>query len=97
MEHGAVVMLYKCDPPCPDAVEQLRKIRDSLPSDPMCSANIRVRVVIAPDPLIDVPFAAASWGWTYKAQCVDVPTLTEFAREHIAQSPENICAEGRTF
>lgn len=97
MEHGAVVLLYKCDQACPAIVDELRKIRESMPADPLCAPDVRTRVILAPAPDLDVPVAAAAWGWTYKAQCVDVPTLTEFAREHYAQSPENICSQGREF
>jgi hypothetical protein len=49
-----------------------------------------------PDPLIDVPIAAASWGWTYRAQCLDVPSLTQFAKERVAQGTEDTCAAGQT-
>lgn len=97
LEHGAVLLLYKCDPACPAIVDELRKIRDALPSDPLCAPDVRVRVILAPDPDLDVPVAAAAWGWTYKAQCVDVPTLTQFARDHYAQGPENVCSQGRAF
>lgn len=97
MEHGAVVLFYKCDQPCPAVVDGLRHVRDAITTDPTCSPDIRVRVVIAPDPLLDVPVAAAAWGWTYKAQCVDEPTLIQFTRDHYAQSPENSCAAGETF
>lgn len=97
MEHGAVVLLYKCEGACPAVVDELRKIRDALPADPLCAPETRVRVVIAPDPELDVPVAAAAWGWTYKAQCVDAPTLGAFARDHYAQGPENTCSAGRTF
>ena len=50
LEHGAVALLYKCDPAtdaCKPTIEALRKIRDSLATDPMCDPSIRVRVVIA--------------------------------------------------
>jgi len=96
MEHGAVVMLYKCDPgpACDAIVAGLRQVRDSLPTDPLCDPSIRVRVVIAPDPGLDVPVAAATWGWTYKAQCLDLPTLEDFAKAHIDQGTENLCAPG---
>jgi hypothetical protein len=99
MEHGAVLLLYKCDqPPCTAVVEQLRKVRDAVPNEAVCSPEIRARVIIAQDPLLDVPVAAASWGWTYKAQCVDLPTLTQFAKDHVGKDgPENICSAGRTF
>ncbi len=97
MEHGAVVLFYKCDGDagsCTSIVDGLRKVRDAVPVDPMCDPAIGKRVVIVPDPLLDVPVAAAAWGWTYKAQCLDLPTLTQFAKDHVAQGTENICAAG---
>jgi hypothetical protein len=98
LEHGAVALLYKCDgAACAPTADALRKIRDSLPTDPACDPAIRVRVVIAPDPKLDVPVAAVAWGWTYKAQCVDVPTLTQFAKDRAGKGPEDFCAAGRTF
>jgi hypothetical protein len=96
MEHGAIVLLYKCEgAACAPILDAFHKVRDALPTDSSCSPNIRVRVVIAPDPLLDVPVAAASWGWTYKAQCADLPTLEAFAREHYGHGTEDICAPGR--
>jgi hypothetical protein len=98
LEHGAVALLYKCDgAACPTIVDALRKIRDALPSDPLCDPSIRVRIVIAPYPKLDVPVAAAAWGWTYKADCVDVPTLTQFVKDNYANGSENLCAPGRSF
>jgi hypothetical protein len=100
LEHGAVALLYKCDataPGCAQTIDSLRKIRDSLATDPSCDPTIRVRVIIAPFPRLDVPVAAVAWGITYKSECVDVPTLTQFAKDNYAMSPENICAPGRTF
>jgi hypothetical protein len=97
LEHGAVALLYKCEgAACAPILEGLRKVRDALPSDPLCE-TARVRVIIAPYPKLDVPVAAAAWGWTYKAGCVDLPTLTQFAKDNYAIGPENICAPGRTF
>jgi hypothetical protein len=89
LEHGGVLLLYKCAGDCPDTVKALRSVRDAIPDDPMCTSRgegVRVRVVIAP---------AAAWGWTYKAQCVDLPTLTAFAREHYGQGDEATCANGQ--
>jgi hypothetical protein len=98
MEHGAVLLLYKCDaPPCTAVVEELRRVRDAVPNDPACDPAVRVRVIIAQDPLLDVPVAAAAWGWIYKAQCVDEPSMIQFAKDHYAQGPENLCGGGRVF
>jgi len=99
MEHGAVVLLYKCDPPgCPEIVEQLRNVRDNAAIDPMCIPHGgRNRIIIAPSPTIPTKVAAAAWGKTYKAACVDMPTLEAFVRDNYAKGPENLCDPGRTF
>jgi hypothetical protein len=98
-EHGAVVFLYNCDAGCPAVVAGLQAASDAIPDDPVCAsaeAGVRVRTVITPDPLIDVPVAAAAWGWVYKAQCLDAPTLRDFALQHYANAPEVNCSNGTT-
>jgi hypothetical protein len=99
LEHGAIVFLYKCASDCPDVVAALQAASDAIPDDPICTGlgeGVRVRSVITPDPLLDVPVAAASWGWTYKAECVDLPSLKQFAQDRYGQSPESLCANGTT-
>jgi hypothetical protein len=100
LEHGAVVFLYKCPTAsCPEIAQALQAVSDSLPDDPLCTGagqGVRVRTVITPDPLIDVPVAAAAWGWVYKAQCVDLPTLKAFAIDHYGHGPEAFCTNGAT-
>ena len=96
LEHGAVALLYKCEgAACPPIIAALEKIRDGVPTDPLCTAAIRVRIIIMPYPKLDVPVAAAAWGFTYKAACLDVPTLTQFVKDNYGQSPESICAPGQ--
>jgi hypothetical protein len=101
LEHGAIVLLYSCPDAggCPDAAAALQAVSDAIPDDPLCGAageGVRVRTVITPDPLLDVPVAAAAWGWVYKAQCVDLPTLKAFALAHYGQGPEVLCTNGIT-
>jgi hypothetical protein len=100
LEHGAIVFVYNCgDAGCPDVVAALQAASDSLPDDPLCTAageGVRVRTVITPDPLVDVTVAAAAWGWTYKADCVDLPSLEAFAAAHYGQGPEVFCTNGTT-
>ncbi len=99
LEHGAIVFVYKCNDAngCPDVVSALKAASDAIPTDPSCDPSVRVRTVITPDPLLDVPVAAVSWGWTYKADCVDAPSLRGFALAHYANGPENLCGDGVTF
>ena len=98
MEHGAVVISYKCADAgaCPQ-IAAAREAAAALPDDPACAGQgARVRVIIAPDPVIDVPIAVAAWGWVYKAACVDAPTLREFVRDHYAKGPEDFCSAGQS-
>lgn len=99
LEHGAVVLLYRCDADAgsacqADAQTFLAKVVAGLPTDPACAPDVRVRTVTTPDPLIPTPFAAAAWGWTYTSACADLPTLTDFAKVHYAHAPEDECANG---
>ena len=104
LEHGAVVLLYNCalveggadGGACVALQEGLRQVSASLPDDPLCSGAVRVRTVITPDPLITSPVAAAAWGFTWRADCVDQPLLKAFASAHYAHSPEDECANGVT-
>jgi hypothetical protein len=106
LEHGAIVLLYKCDPDggnggidCTTIQASLQQVSDALPDDPVCTAlgeGVRVRVVITPDPLLDVPVAAAAWGWTYRADCLDLPSLIDFARAHYGQGTEDLCNDGQS-
>lgn len=97
MEHGAVVLLYKCDPPgCPEIVSQLKKVRDDAAADPLCTAGTK-RIVIAPSTTILTKVAATAWGKTYQAACVDEPSLAAFVRDNYAKGPENLCNPGQVL
>ena len=90
LEHGAIVLLYRCADACPDVVAALSEVLASV-SDPACPVP---RVILAPDPLLDTPIAAAAWGATYTATCIDVASLKAFAEAHHAEAPEDECADG---
>jgi uncharacterized protein DUF3105 len=112
MEHGAVVLAYKCTGDCTREVAAIQALVDALPGDPLCpdgagggppgtggagggtSNLIRTRVIIVPDPLLDVPFAATAWGNMLKAQCFDADLVGEFISAHYAKAPEDGCFGG---
>jgi uncharacterized membrane protein YgcG len=96
-EHGALVLLHNCEGPCPDVVEALNDARQQVTGDPLClmiPGGPTERVVITPDPLLDVPLAAAAWGATYRATCIDPPSLQAFAKKHYGHGPETLCGQG---
>lgn len=102
LEHGAVELLYDCDvsdPTCASMVADLRKVRDAVPDDPSCvrdgNPSSRVRIIIAHRPTNDSVIAAAAWGQTYHADCVDIPSLTAFANAYMGKGTEDLCYAGR--
>jgi hypothetical protein len=94
LEHGAVVIAYNCPSGCAAELAPLQAWLDARPADPMCAAPVNARIVVTPDPLLDVPFAAAAWGWTWKSPCLDLASLGAFIDAHYAQAPENLCNDG---
>jgi len=103
LEHGAIVFLYNCDlvgaDECASIKVGLRKAREGMAEDPSCTdkgEGVRVRALITPDPKLDVPVAVAAWGWTYRAECLHIPSVSDFAKEHYSHGDECLCDNGIT-
>jgi hypothetical protein len=97
MEHGAVVLLYRCASACPEVVEMLREVVAEATSDPKCvqqAGGHAARLIITPDPELDTTIGAAAWGATYTATCLDKTSLAAFVAEVYGKGPEDICAPG---
>jgi hypothetical protein len=94
LEHGAVVITYNCPEGCDAELSQLQAWLDARPADPICVAPVKSRVVVTPDPKLDVRFAASAWGWSLRSQCFDLQWLGLFMDAHYGQGPEVLCANG---
>ena len=53
LEPGGIVLLYRCDTPCPDLVARLRELYRTFPQ----GKHGKVTMVVAPDPKIKTPIA----------------------------------------
>ncbi len=99
LEHGAVVMAYKCVAGCPDVTQAFEDAASTFGVDPLCASHPngaeRSRIIITPDPLLAEPIGLSAWRATYVATCIDPPSLLDFIEESYAKGPENICAEGK--
>lgn len=100
LEHGGVVMGHHCtDPACPDLAAAFAAVGDTFGVDALCAATEggapRSRLVIVPDPELDVPIALAAWGATYRATCLDPESLLAFVEAHYAKASENLCLDGK--
>lgn len=97
LEHGAVAFLYNCED-CEDEIAAATALIGELPEDPRCvGTGTPSRILMTPDPLLDVPWAAAAWGVTLRARCFEPEVFRAFATEHYARGPEDLCAPGRSF
>lgn len=96
LEHGAVVITYNCPSGCAADLAKARAFIAALPVDPLCSQSggPQRRIVMTPDPSLDVEFAASSWGWTLKASCFESAVFAQFVAAHYGHGREVTCADG---
>lgn len=109
LEHGGVIFLYRQSSTTgPDAspsiVAALRSVYNRIPLDAPCDHR---RVVVTPDPLLDVPWAVTvsgpenesgplGVGYVIKADCIkSQQDLVQFAVAHRNHSYEDICDDGQ--
>jgi hypothetical protein len=96
MEHGGVVLWYKCTDACPEVVAALEEVYDGAKSDcPLLTNSAHARMVLVADPKLDTPIAASAWGATYTATCIDTESLAGFVAKVYGHGPEpTVCGDG---
>ncbi len=97
VEHSAVVLAYNCElyeGDCDALIDTLVAFKAGRDDDPLCDAAVGNRVIVTPDPLLAVPFAAVAWGHSLKATCFDEDAVTTFVDAHYGQNYENFCSGG---
>jgi len=96
MEHGAVVVAYRCEAgaACDALQGELAAIVASRPADPLCRGDAPLRYVLAPAPDLEWPIAVLAWERLYTATCLDRPSIEAFFDAHYGRAPEDTCADG---
>ena len=97
LEHGAVLYLYNCPEGCADEVARVQAIIDGLPLDPRCAPEVKHQVILSPDPTLPTRWAAAAWGHSLRADCVDTQAFRAFYDANFAHGTEDICGDGLAF
>ena len=92
LEHGAVVISYRCKTGCNVDLSAVRAFLATVPPDDVCLARKLISVV--PDPDLDVAFAASAWTWTLRADCFDPGAFGDFITQHYGHGLERICSGG---
>lgn len=87
LEHGGIVILYKCPANCNQLKQQLRDLAANLPK---ARATAGPKIVIAPDNKIDATLVALAWTRRLKLDQFDKDQLERFYRAHVesATAPE---------
>jgi hypothetical protein len=98
-EHSGIVLLYNCDrlapgEDCDALVESIGAYVSEAPQDPKCVEPTRHRLIVTPDPQLDVPFAAVAWGHSLKAQCFDRAAVEAFVADYYGKNYEDFCSGG---
>jgi hypothetical protein len=97
LEHGAIVIVYNCPAGCDADVANIQAFIDGLPLDADCAPSLgknRIILMPDPDPNLGVRFAASSWDWTLRADCLDPGAFRQFFDEHYDHGREVICSDG---
>ena len=95
LEHGGIVFSYNCPGGCAAELAAAQAVIDAAPVDPTCAAAGTLRrVLMTPDPHLDVRFAASAWGFTLRATCFDPQAFGAFLAAHYRMGPEDVCWDG---
>lgn len=86
LEHGGIVLLYRCERPCAEIVAELRDLYRSFPK----AKHGKVKMVVAPDPKIRTPIAILAWTWLDELRELDHGRLLRFYRAHVDRGPEDV-------
>ncbi|HEV2004971.1 MAG TPA: DUF3105 domain-containing protein [Candidatus Limnocylindrales bacterium] len=98
LEHGALVLLYKCggasDPCSADAQQALGALVANFPISPICKTSPgTLSPVIARFDDMDIPYAALVWDEVLPLQTLDLEQIKVFFLQHAEQlNPEKLCA-----
>jgi len=90
LEHGSIIVVYNCPCGCPDEVAAAKAWMAALPADASCGGR-PPRVLLAPDPTLDVRWAAAAWTWTLRSDTFDPLSFGAFFDAHYNHSAELVC------
>jgi hypothetical protein len=97
LEHGALVLLYKCggttDPCSASGQQALGALVADFPTSPICKIPPgSLSPVIARFDDMDFPYAALVWDEVLPLQTLDLPQIKAFFLQHAEQlNPEKLC------
>jgi hypothetical protein len=96
LEHGGVVVLYRCDPQtscladggstCDAVAQPARDLAVNGPTTPNLGDR---RYVVSPAADLPTTYALLAWGWRLELDTWDASAAECFARTHLERGPED--------
>ena len=86
LEHGGIVILYKCSTACPELVKQLE---DFYASAPQSARWKEVKLVVTPYDKMEHQLAIVAWDWIDEMDTFDRDRLSKFYKAHLDRGPED--------
>jgi hypothetical protein len=86
LEHGGIVILYKCPTACPELVKQLE---DFYATAPQSARWKEVKLVVTPYDKMEHQLAVVAWDWIDEMDAFDRDRLSKFYRAHLDRGPED--------
>jgi hypothetical protein len=86
LEHGGIVVLYKCATPCPDLVRQLEETFPALPKSKFGHA----KVVVSPNPRVKGRLALLAWTRIDDLDRFDRDRIVRFVQAYQDKGPEDV-------
>ena len=86
LEHGGVVILYRCPGACPDVVRELEATFRALPP----SKYGHVKVIVSPNDRIRTRFALLAWTRLDEFDAFDRDRVLRFVRAYQDRGPEDV-------
>lgn len=87
LEHGAVVLLYRCGGPCPELIASLQDFYRTLPPS-LNGPNRAPRLLAIPYPDLPAPLAMVAWGESFLLDRFDDAVIRDFYERHVDRGPE---------
>ncbi|MBM4437065.1 MAG: DUF3105 domain-containing protein [Actinobacteria bacterium] len=84
LEHGAVVLLFRCAADCDPVVQQITELYKRLPN----GAFGEVKLVAAPDPALSTAFVLIAWRVQEALDAFDAARIEAFYRDFVDKGPE---------
>lgn len=85
LEHGGVVILYKCPADCTQLKQQLRPLMETLPKSARFGT---VKLLVAPDDTLPSTLAVLAWNRRLMLDRFDEAAITRFYQAHLDKGPE---------